>query len=287
MKPDLNSDAYRQIEEFALQIRLETMKSFRARGFGHVGGALSIVDTFAVLYSAVMQYDPQNPQWPQRDKLVCSKGHAGPALYATLALKKFFPLDWLLTLNQPGTRLPSHCDRRLTPGIDMTTGSLGQGMSTSLGLALGDRIQRRSSRTFLIIGDGEINEGQIWEGALFAAHNKLDNVIAFCDDNKKQLDGYTKDILDLGDIKSKFSCFGWHTQEVDGQDVRAIYRAIARAGKESGKPHMIVLHTTKGAGVPEIANMDANHHIVVTPELADRAIAAFEEQLTERRRQES
>lgn len=284
MHYDLDDAQYSQIEDFALRVRLETMKSFRARGFGHVGGALSIVDTFAVLYSAVMNYDPTDPQWPSRDKLVCSKGHAGPSLYATLALKGFFPLDWLATLNQPATRLPSHCDRRLTPGIDMTTGSLGQGMSTALGLALGDRIQGRSSRTYLVLGDGELGEGQIWEGALFAAHNRLDNLIALCDCNEKQLDGYTKDILDLGNIKDKFSCFGWQTQEIDGQDVRAIYRAIARAGEAGGKPHMIVLHTTKGAGVPEVEKMAANHHIVVTPELADRAIAVFTGQLAARGR---
>ncbi len=269
----------RKLKEFALEIRLETMKEFKARGFGHVGGAMSIADTFAVLYGAVMRYDPQNPAWPQRDKLVCSKGHAGPSLYATLALKGFFPMDWLKTLNIPGTRLPSHCDRNQTPGIDMTTGSLGQGMSTGLGLALGDRIQKHENYVFLIVGDGELNEGQIWEGAQFAGHNKLDNVIAFCDYNKKQLDGYTKDIMDLKDVRSKFEQFGWHSQEINGQDVEAIYEAIEAAKAVKGQPHMIVLHTIKGAGVKAVEEMVANHHIVVTPELADKAIADIETEL--------
>lgn len=269
----------KKLKEFALEIRLETMKEFKQRGFGHVGGALSIVDTFAVLYGDVMHFDPANPTWPERDKLVCSKGHAGPSLYATLALKGFFPLDWLKTLNIPGTRLPSHCDRNQTPGIDMTTGSLGQGMSTALGLALGDRIQHRDNFVYLVVGDGELNEGQIWEGALFAGHNKLDHVIAFCDYNKKQLDGWVKDVIDLKDVRGKFEAFEWHAQEVNGQDIEAIYEAIEKAKAFKGKPHMIVLHTTKGAGVKAVEDMFSNHHIVVSAELADAAIADFEQQL--------
>lgn len=272
-----------QIKQFATTIRIEQMKEFKVRGFGHVGGALSITDTFAVLYEAVMKYDPKNPQWEDRDKLVCSKGHAGPALYATLALKGFFPMDWLNTLNIPGTKLPSHCDRSQTPGIDMTTGSLGQGMSTALGLCLGDRIQGRDSYTFLIVGDGELNEGQIWEGAQFAGHQKLDHLIAFCDYNKKQLDGYTKDILDQIDIAAKFESFGWDAQEIDGQDAEAIYEAIQKAKATPGKPHMIVLNTIKGAGVKAVEDMSANHHIVVSAELADTAIADLEKLLAEQK----
>jgi transketolase len=271
----------KQIKEFALIVRIEQMKEFKARGFGHVGGALSITDTLAVLYEAVMKYDPKNPTWEDRDKLVCSKGHAGPALYAALALKGFFPMDWLSTLNIPGTRLPSHCDRTLTPGIDMTTGSLGQGVSTSIGLNLGDRILGRDSYTYLIVGDGELNEGQVWEGAQFAGHNKLDHLIAFCDYNKKQLDGYTYDIMEQFDIKAKFESFGWHAQDIDGQDVEAIYEAIQTAKATPGKPHMIVLNTIKGAGVKAVEDMVANHHIVVSAELADQAIADLEQKLAE------
>jgi len=273
----MDQQRLQELKEFALQIRLETMKEFKTRGFGHVGGSLSATDLFAVLYGSVMRYDPKNPLWPERDKLVCSKGHAGPSLYATLALKGFFPLEWLDTLNCPGTNLPSHCDRNKTPGIDMTTGSLGQGMSTGIGLALGDRIQGRTNNVFILLGDGEIDEGQVWEGAGFAGHQKLDNVIAFVDYNKKQLDGYTKDILDLADVRCKFECFGWHAQEVDGNDVGQILEAIEKAKATPGQPHMIVLHTIKGAGVKSVEDMLSNHHIVVSPEFGDQAIAELEE----------
>ena len=150
---------------------------------------MSIVETIAVLYGAVMNIKPSDPDWEERDWLVCSKGHAGPTIYSTLALKGYFGKEMLLTLNKGGTSLPSHCDRNLTPGIDMTTGSLGQGMSTAIGVALGNRLDKRSNFVYLILGDGELNEGQVWEGALFANHFKVDNLIAFVDYNKQQLDG--------------------------------------------------------------------------------------------------
>jgi len=229
-----------------------------------------------------MKYDPKNPQWEGRDKLVCSKGHAGPALYATLALKGFFPMDWLNTLNIPGTRLPSHCDRNQTPGIDMTTGSLGQGMSTRSPVP--GRPHSRPRQLHLPDRrDGELNEGQIWEGAQFAGHQKMDHLIAFCDYNKKQLDGYTKDILDQIDIAAKFESFGWDAQDIPGQDAEAIYEAIEKAKATPGKPHMIVLNTIKGAGVKAVEEMSANHHIVVSAELADQAIADLEKLLAEQK----
>lgn len=272
MDPKLSS----QVKAFATQVRIETMKEFKVRTFGHVGGALSITDTLAVLYESVMKYDPKNPNWEDRDKLVCSKGHAGPALYSILALKGFFPMDWLNTLNIPGTKLPSHCDKNQTPGIDMTTGSLGQGVSTAIGLCLGDRIQGRDSYTYLIVGDGELNEGQVWEGAQFAGHHKMDHLIGFVDYNKKQLDGYTADILDQRDIAAKFTAFGWDAYDVNGNNVDEVYDAIAKAKATPGKPHMIVLNTIKGAGVKAVEEMSANHHIVVSAELADQALADLE-----------
>ena len=234
-----------ELKRFATQIRLETMREFRALGFGHVGGSMSVVEVLAVLYGAVMNVDPKNPRWKDRDWLVMSKGHAGPALYATLALRGFFPTSELLTLNKPKTNLPSHCDRNRTLGVDMTTGSLGQGMSTALGVALGNRLDGRRSYTYLILGDGECDEGQVWEGALFAGHRKLSNLIAFVDYNKKQLDGYVKDICDLGDIAEKFALFNWFTQEVDGSDIGQIYAAIEKAKTQHEQPSMIVLHTVK------------------------------------------
>ncbi len=267
------------LEKFATEIRLETMKEFAHLGFGHVGGALSVVETLAVLYGDVMRIDPKNPAWPERDWLVVSKGHAGPAVYATLALKGYFPLEELLTLNQGGTNLPSHCDRNKTVGVDMTTGSLGQGVSSAIGIALGNRLDKKETYTYLIVGDGECDEGQVWEGALFAAHQKLDNLIAFVDANKKQLDGYTKDINDLGDIREKFETFGWHAQDVNGADVAEIHRAIHTAKETQGRPSVIVLDTIKGQGVTFVEETMMNHHIVVDQEQAKAAIADLETQL--------
>lgn len=276
----LDHDKGIRLEKFAVQIRLETLKEFKHLGFGHVGGAMSIVEVLAVLYGEVMKYDPENPSWDQRDWLVLSKGHAGPSLYATLALKGFFPLERLKTLNQPATTLPSHCDRNLTPGVDMSTGSLGQGISTAIGVTLGNRMDHKDSYTYLILGDGECNEGQIWEGVLFAAHHKLGNLIAFIDYNKQQLDGYTKDILDLGDLAGKFSCFGWYTQEVDGHDVRMIFNAVEKAkNTAAGRPSVIVLHTAKGKGCSFAENVVDNHHMTFSDDLIDEAIACAREQL--------
>jgi transketolase len=269
----------RELEIFAETIRLETLKEFKELGFGHVGGAMSIIETFAVLYGGVMKIKPENPRWEDRDWLVVSKGHSGPALYATLALKGYFPLDELKTLNKPKTNLPSHCDRNKTIGVDMTTGSLGQGISTAIGVALGNRLDKRQSYTYLILGDGECDEGQVWEGALFAAHHKVENLIAFIDYNKQQLDGYTKDILDLGNIAAKFREFGWHVQDIDGADIAQIYEAIDKAKKANGVPSVIVLNTVKGKGCTFAEGILYNHHMAVTKEQADEAIAFVKKRL--------
>jgi len=266
-------------ERFAARIRLETVRQVGVRGFGHLGGALSVVDALAVLYGGVMQIDPKNPNMPGRDQLVMSKGHAGPALYSTLALSGFFPMDWLETLNQPGTRLPSHCDRKLTPGIDMTTGSLGQGASTAVGLALAQQMDGVGARTYLFLGDGECNEGQVWEAAMFAAQHKLHNLIAFVDKNGKQLDGRTNEIMDMGDMEEKFHSFGWHTQTIDGHEVAAINAAIASAHLERDKPSCIILNTVKGYGVSSIADVELNHHMVVDGAVLETALLECENAL--------
>jgi transketolase len=275
----IDQEKIQELKRFATQIRLGAMQEFRVLGFGHIGGAMSIVETLAVLYGAVMNIDPKNPRWQNRDWLVMSKGHAGPALYATLALKGFFPISELLTLNQAKTNLPSHCDRNKTLGVDMTTGSLAQGMSTAIGVALGNRLDGRKSYTYLILGDGECDEGQVWEGALFAGHRKLSNLVSFVDNNKKQLDGYTKDICDLGDIAGKFAQFNWFTQDVDGSDVGQIYAAIENAKAQHQQPSMIVLHTLKGKGCTFAENVLLNHHMTFTREQADGAIAQLEAEL--------
>jgi transketolase len=271
----------REQELFAAKIRLETIKQVGKRGFGHLGGALSVIEALAVLYDGVLRINPANPNMEDRDKLVMSKGHAGPALYSTLALKGFFPMEWLETLNQPGTKLPSHCDRKLTPGIDMTTGSLGQGSSTASGLALAQQLDENGARTYLFVGDGEINEGQVWEAAMFAAHQKLDNLIMFVDRNNKQLDGANDEIMGLGDVAAKFASFGWHAQSIDGSKVEAIDEAIANAHKVKDKPSCIVLNTVKGLGVACIEEIEHNHHIVLEGELLEKAISQCEAALAE------
>ena len=204
----------KELQIFAAKIRKTALKGLSALGAGHIGGSMSMADLMAVLYGGVMKHDPQNPKWDGRDWLVVSKGHAGPAVYAALALRGFFPMEQLQTLNRRGTRLPSHCDHRLTTGIDITTGSLGQGASAAAGAALALRMDGKGSRVFLILGDGELDEGQVWEMALFAAHRGLSNLIAFVDNNHLQIDGTTDEVCALGDIADKFRAFGWFAQEI-------------------------------------------------------------------------
>ena len=269
-----------RLQKFATEIRIAQVKEFKTRGFGHIGGALSITDCLAALYGEIMKYDPANPQWEDRDRLVMSKGHAGPALYATLALKGYFPMEMLDTLNINGTHLPSHCDKNLTPGIDMTTGSLGQGASTAAGLALGLKAQGKDCRVYLILGDGESQEGQVWEMALFAPAHKLGNFIAFIDNNKRQLDGYTDEICSIEPLDEKFRAFGWYTLRIDGSDPDKIVEAVNDAKKNQGdKPAMIVLDTVKGAGVKKIEETKLNHHLTVSAEEGDAYIAELTAQL--------
>ncbi len=275
----------KDIRVFAEEIRVETLKEFAHLGFGHVGGAMSIIETLAVLYGSEMHIDPKNPGLETRDKFVMSKGHAGPSLYATLALKGYFPLENLMTLNQGGTTLPSHCDRLKTPGVDMTTGSLGQGISTAIGLALGDRLMgRKDCYTYLMLGDGECNEGQVWEGAMFAAHYKLDHLIAFVDLNKQQLDGKTDDVMYMGDMVEKFKAFGWNTVKVDGHNVDAIKDAIDAAKAQSGKPSMIILDTVKGHGCLLAESMFPCHHIAFTAEQIAPSVEHAEKVLEQARK---
>lgn len=275
----------KDIRVFAEEIRVETLKEFAHLGFGHVGGAMSIIETLAVLYGSEMHIDPKNPGLETRDKFVMSKGHAGPSLYATLALKGYFPLENLMTLNQGGTTLPSHCDRLKTPGVDMTTGSLGQGISTAIGLALGDRLMgRKDCYTYLMLGDGECNEGQVWEGAMFAAHYKIDHLIAFVDLNKQQLDGKTDDVMYMGDMVEKFKAFGWNTVKVDGHNVDAIKDAIDAAKAQSGKPSMIILDTVKGHGCLLAESMFPCHHIAFTAEQIAPSVEHAEKVLEQARK---
>ncbi|MCI8857143.1 MAG: transketolase [Clostridiaceae bacterium] len=269
----------RELQIFAAKIRKTALKGLSVLGAGHIGGSMSMADLMAVLYGGALKHDPKKPKWEGRDWLVVSKGHCGPALYAALAVRGFFSEEEIITINQPGTRLPSHCDMNLTPGVDMSTGSLGQGMSTALGAAWGHRYQKHDNYTFLVLGDGECEEGQVWEGALWAHQQKLDHLIAFIDRNEKQLDGYTRDVCDVGDLRQKFEDFGWDAQEVDGHDIEAMKAAIKKAKQTSGKPHMIVLKTEKGKGCTFAEGVFYNHHIKFSAEQYEQAVAALDRQI--------
>ena len=251
---------------FAEEIRVTAIRSIAAFGEGHVGGTLSIADLLAALYGRYIRVDPHDPHNPERDKLVLSKGHCGPALYAALAQKGFFPMEALQTLNRFGTILPSHCDRLRTPGVDMSTGSLGQGASAAAGIALADKMCFRDSYTYLIIGDGECNEGQIWEMAMFAKHQNLDHLITFVDRNHQQLDGYTDDICRMGDLEKIFRAYGWYADTVDGNDMKAVCGAIEAMQSNQGAPSVIVLDTVKGKGWADVEKRMPSHYMTVTPQ---------------------
>lgn len=246
---------------FSAQIRLETCKMLAHRGFGHLGGALSIVETLSVLFGEKMNIDPKNPNWDQRDYFVLSKGHAGPSYYSTLALKGYFPKEVLYTLNENGTNLPSHPDRLKTIGVDTTTGSLGQGISLAVGIAKAFKLDNKPNKVYSIVGDGECNEGQVWEAFQFAAHQKLDNLIVFIDENHKQLDGLTVDVSNPFDLRVKMEAFGFYALRVDGSDEKAISEAIDDCFAHPGQALCIVLDTIKGQGVEFFEKLVDNHHI--------------------------
>lgn len=258
-------------------IRKLTLEEIGKLGVGHVGGSLSICEVLSALYFRLMKIDPQNPGWPERDRLVLSKGHGGPALYAALALKGYFPIELLDTLNRPGTMLPSHCDMRRTVGIDMTTGSLGQGFSAAVGMALAVQMDHLPNTIYAIIGDGESDEGQIWEAAMFAGGRGLDHLIAFTDYNKMQIDGYTQEI-NLEPLEDKWRAFGWHVQSIDGHNTDEIVSAVEQAKRAQGKPSMILLNTIKGKGASFSEGKLASHNMKLTEEMWKEAVAELEKE---------
>lgn len=257
----MNETELNELKLLSANIRMDVLKMLEKRGYGHLGGSLSIVELLSVLYGKHMKYDPKNPSWEDRDMLVLSKGHAGPGVYSTLANVGFIEKEMLYTLNDGGTNLPSHPDRMKTPGVDMTTGSLGQGTSAAAGIATGFRMLGSDQTVYLIVGDGELNEGQCWEAFQYIAHNKLNNCVVIIDDNKKQLDGLTKDICNPFCIEEKMTAFGFDTQVVKGNDEAAISNAIDKCKEVNDKAVCIVLDSIKGQGVPFFEQMDANHSV--------------------------
>ncbi|MDD4010893.1 MAG: transketolase [Sphaerochaetaceae bacterium] len=274
----LDASLKKSLEEKALRLRELTILEIAHLGSGHIGGSMSIIEALTYLYYKAMNIDPANPHKEDRDRFVCSKGHAGPAVYATLADKGYFPMDWLNTLNQGGTNLPSHCDMNKTPGIDFTTGSLGQGTSAAVGIALGQRLKGQKAYTYLMIGDGESQEGQVWEAAEAAAQFKLDNLIAFTDLNGQQLDGYTKDIMCMDNLDLRYKGFNWDVQSINGHDFDEIAAAIEHAKSVKGKPHMIILHTIKSKGFAPGEGVKSNHSMAFGIDVANQAIAKLKEE---------
>jgi transketolase len=265
------------LENQAIEIRKLTIESIGKLGVGHIGGSLSICDLLSVLYFDVMDIDANDPSKEDRDRFVLSKGHGGPALYAALALKGYFDKTLLDTLNQPNTKLPSHCDRSMTPGIDMTTGSLGQGFSCAVGLAIGARMQKKDYWTYVCIGDGESQEGQVWEAAMLANSQKLDRLIAFTDYNKMQIDGSIEEVNGLYPLDDKWKAFGWHVQVIDGHNIEALQRAIITAKNMRGRPSMIIMDTIKGKGAYFCENEVFSHNMQISEEQWKRAVQELDE----------
>ena len=270
-----------KLKILSAKIRLDILKMLKHIGYGHLGGSLSIVELMSVLYGKHLRYDVANPDWEERDMVVLSKGHCGPAWYSALANVGFFDKEELYTLNAGGTRLPSHPDRLKTPGVDMTSGSLGQGTSVAAGIASGFHMDRSQRDVYLICGDGELNEGQCWEAFQYIAHYRLHHCIVIIDENKKQLDGFTRDVMNPFCIAKKMEAFGFHVQQVKGNDEEAISRAIDQAKCIQDQAVCIVLDSIKGQGVTYFEALADNHSVKFDNEAilsaTDQAIADLEE----------
>ena len=260
------------LEEMAGKIRIDIIRQIHAAGSGHPGGSLSAADIITYLYFAEMKIDPQDPDRQGRDRFVLSKGHAAPALYAALAERGFFPVEELLTLRKLGSILQGHPDKKQIPGVDMSTGSLGQGISAAVGMALANRIDGLENRVYALLGDGELQEGLVWEAAMAAAHYGLDNLTVFTDWNGLQIDGKNEDVMTVAPIDDKFRAFGWEVQLIDGHDFEQIAAAVEKAKTVKGKPQMIVAKTVKGKGVSFMENQAGWHGKAPSDEQAAQAV---------------
>ena len=244
----------KEMEAIAKRLRRHIISMIGKAGSGHPGGSLSAVEIVTTLYFKVLRHKPQDPQWSDRDRFILSKGHAAPLLYATLAECGYFPVDELTTLRQLDSRLQGHTDRTATPGVEMSAGALGQGLSFAIGVALAGRLNSRQYRAYVLLGDGECDEGQVWEGAMSAAHFKVDNLMAIVDNNGQQIDGWNRDVMNLEPFNKKWQSFGWHVIEVDGHNFTQLIEAFDQAKLVKGQPTVIIAHTTKGKGVSFMEN---------------------------------
>ena len=262
----------------AKEIRKNIITMLGKAGSGHPGGSLSAAEIVTALYFHEMRLDPARPDWPERDRFVLSKGHAAPVLYAALANRGFFPKEDLLTLRQLGSPLQGHPDMRKVPGVDLSTGSLGQGLAAANGMALAARVDGKAYRVYALVGDGEQDEGMIWEAAMAAAHYQLDNLAAFVDHNGLQIDGTIREVMSPEPVADKWRAFGWHVLEIDGHDLKQIIGALDQARQIKGKPTMIVAETVKGKGVSFMENQVDWHGTAPKPEQVTQALAELDAQ---------
>lgn len=266
------------LEEKARQLRVAIVKTLHTSQSGHTGGSLSAIDMVTALYFHKMRHNPADPSWEGRDRFVLCKGHAAPAQYVALAESGYFPREDLMMLRRLGSHLQGHPDSKGTPGVEVCTGSLGQGLSMAVGMALGLRLDQRENRVYALLGDGELQEGQVWEAAMAAAHYKVDNLCAMVDANGLQIDGDVTKVMNVNPIAEKFRAFGWQTLEIDGHDMAAILAALDQAETLKGGPTVIVARTVKGKGVSFFENKAAYHGVTPSDEELPRALECLGEQ---------
>ena len=271
-----SSASIAEMEAIAKRLRRHIITMIGKAGSGHPGGSLSAVEIVTALYFRVLRHKPADPQWSDRDRFILSKGHAAPLLYAVLAECGYFPVEELLTLRQLDSRLQGHADRTLTPGVEMSAGGLGQGLSFAIGVALAGRLNAQDYRVYVLLGDGECDEGQIWEAAMAAAHFKTDNLVAVVDNNGLQLDGWNRDIMNLEPFPRKWAAFGWHVIEVNGHDFTQLIDAFEQAKQIKGQPTVIIAHTVKGKGVSFMENNVDFHGKAPTAEQVKIALKELE-----------
>ena len=277
----MTSQEKNQLAITACKVRMGIIESTHAAKCGHPGGSMSAADLFTYLYFKEMNVDPANPKWEDRDRFVLSKGHTAPGLYAALALRGFFPVEDLLTLRKVGSYLQGHPNMNSVPGVDMSTGSLGQGISTACGMALAAKVKGKSNRVYTLLGDGEIQEGQVWEACMFASHYKLDNLCVIIDNNGLQIDGDIAKVMSPYPIVDKLEAFGFHTQAIDGHDLEAIGAALDTAKTVKGRPCAIVMKTVKGKGVSFMENNAGWHGVAPNDEQYEQAMNELKAQLSE------
>jgi transketolase len=261
-----------ELAEIAKKIRRHIVEMIGEAKSGHPGGSLSAVEILVTLYWDVMRHDPANPKWPARDRFILSKGHAAPVLYAVMAECGYCPVDELKTLRKMGSIYQGHPDVRFLPSLEASTGSLGEGLSLALGMGSAFKLDGLDSRAYVMLGDGESQEGQIWEAAMYGGYHKVDNVCAIVDYNKIQLDGFVKDILDVAPLADKWRSFGWHTVVIDGHDLQQVKAAFVEAAATKGKPTCIVANTIKGKGVSFMENNPKWHGVAPSPQEVELAL---------------